>query len=77
MMDTLLNMSTKELSRLEVMQRLAEKQLSEKETGEILRLSTRQIKRLLKAYTYTQGKCRGSAPESIFTYTVPSAFIIK
>jgi transposase len=49
-MDTLLNMSTKELSRLEVMQRLAEQRLSQKEAGEILHLSTRQIKRLLKAY---------------------------
>jgi len=49
-MDTLLKMSTKELSRLEVMQRLSEQRLSQKEAGEILHLSTRQIKRLLKAY---------------------------
>lgn len=49
-MDKLLNMSTKELSRLEVMQRLAEKRMSQKEAGTILDLSTRQIKRLLRAY---------------------------
>jgi transposase len=49
-MDKLLNMSTKELSRLEVTQRLAEKRMSQKEAGEMLHLSRRQIKRLLKAY---------------------------
>jgi len=49
-MDFILNMSTKELSRLEVMQRLAERRMSQKEAGEILDLGRRQIKRLLKAY---------------------------
>jgi transposase len=49
-MDQLLNMSAKELSRLEVMQKLSEKRMSQKEAGTILHLSTRQIKRLLKAY---------------------------
>src|SRR6266545_1129563 len=49
-MDTLLKMSAKELSRLEVMQRLAEKGMSQKEAGVILDLSRRQIKRLLSAY---------------------------
>ena len=49
-METLLSMSTKELSRLEVVQRLSKKQMSQKEAGEILQLSTRQIKRLLKRY---------------------------
>ena len=49
-MDKLLEMSTKELSRLEVMQKLSEKRMSQKEAGAILDLSTRQIKRLLKAY---------------------------
>jgi transposase len=43
-------MSTKELSRLEVMKRLSEKRMSQKEAGKILQLSTRQVKRLLKAY---------------------------
>ena len=49
-MDQLLNMSAKELSRLEVMQKLSEKRMSQKEAGTILHLSTRQIKRLLKVY---------------------------
>jgi transposase len=49
-MDKLLEMSTKELSRLEVMQRLSRKQMSQKEAGTILDLSVRQIKRVLKAY---------------------------
>ena len=49
-MDQLLTMSAKELSRLEVMQKLSEKRMSQKEAGTILHLSTRQIKRLLKVY---------------------------
>jgi transposase len=49
-MDKLLNMSAKELSRLEVMQKLSEKRMSQKEAGRMLNLSTRQIKRLLRAY---------------------------
>jgi len=49
-MDQLLNMSAKELNRVEVMQKLSEKRMSQKEAGRILHLSTRQIKRLLKAY---------------------------
>jgi transposase len=49
-MDKLLEMSAKELSRLEVMQRLSRKQMSQKEAGQMLSLSVRQIKRLLKAY---------------------------
>ena len=49
-MDRLLEMSAKELNRLEVMQRLSRKQMSQKEAGQILALSTRQIKRLLRAF---------------------------
>jgi transposase len=49
-MDKLLEMSAKELSRLEVMQRLSGKQMSQQEAGKLLDLSTRQIKRLLKTY---------------------------
>lgn len=49
-MDRLLEMSAKELNRLEVMQRLCEKRMSQKEAGIILHLSVRQIKRLLRAY---------------------------
>ncbi len=49
-MDKLLPMSTKELSRVEVMQKLSEKRMSQKEAGAILDVSTRQIKRLLNTY---------------------------
>src|SRR5512139_3002384 len=49
-MDQLLQMSAKELTRLEVMQRLSKKRMSQKEAGRILGLSTRQVKRLLKRY---------------------------
>ena len=49
-METLLSMSAKELSRLEVMQRLSERRMTQKEAGEILHLGTRQIKRLLRRY---------------------------
>lgn len=49
-MDRLLEMSAKELNRLEVMQRLSEKRMSQKEAGRILGRSVRQIKRLLRAY---------------------------
>jgi len=45
-----ITMSTKEISRLEVMQKLGEKRMSQKEAGAILGVSERQIKRLLKAY---------------------------
>jgi transposase len=49
-MDKLLHMSAKELNRLEVMQRLSEKRMSQKEAGRILHLSMRQIKRLQRVY---------------------------
>jgi transposase len=49
-MDELLTMSAKELSRVEVVQKLSEKRMSQKEAGAILHVSTRQIKRLLKSY---------------------------
>jgi transposase len=49
-MDRLLEMSAKEVNRLEVMQRLSRKQMSQKEAGRHLDLSVRQIKRLLQAY---------------------------
>jgi len=43
-------MSTKELSRVEVMGRLQEKRLTQKEAGKILGISERQVKRLWKRY---------------------------
>lgn len=49
-MESLLNMSAKELSRLEVMQRLQGKRLRQKEAAAMLGLCVRQVKRLLRAY---------------------------
>jgi len=43
-------MSKQEITRLEVMQRLKDKRLTQKEAGEMLKLSTRQIKRLFRKY---------------------------
>jgi transposase len=48
--EKLLTMSTREMSRLEVMNRLCEKRLKQKEAAEILGVSIRQIKRLLSKY---------------------------
>ena len=49
-MDKLLTMSNQEITRLEVMQRLKEKRLAQKEAARMLELSVRQIKRLFRAY---------------------------
>jgi len=49
-MDRLLQMSAKEISRLEVMQRLSRKEMSQPEAARMLSLSVRQVKRLLRAY---------------------------
>jgi len=48
--DKLLTMSDKEVSRLEVMQRLKEKSLSQREAAKILGVSVRHVRRLFKAY---------------------------
>lgn len=49
-MDKLLTMSKRELTRLEVMQRLKDKRLTQKEAARMLGLSIRQVKRLWRAY---------------------------
>jgi transposase len=49
-MDELLTMSQRELTRLEVMQRIKEQRLTQKEAAQMLGISIRQIKRLWKAY---------------------------
>jgi hypothetical protein len=49
-------MSTKELSRLEVMQRLKDKRLIQKEAATLLGLSIRQIKRLWQKYQKEDAK---------------------
>ncbi len=46
----LLQMSQKEVNRLEVMQRLDGKRLKQKAAAELLRMSERQVKRLLRCY---------------------------
>ena len=45
-MDKLLTMSKRELSRLEVMQRIKDKRLTQKEATQLLGISTRQVNRL-------------------------------
>ena len=49
-MDNLLTMSDREITRLEVMQRLKDKRLRQDEASRILGISVRQIKRLFRAY---------------------------
>jgi transposase len=49
-MDQLLTMSKRELTRLEVMQRLITKSLRQAEAASILGISVRQVKRLFRAY---------------------------
>jgi hypothetical protein len=48
--DELHTMSNKEITRLEIMQRLKDKRISQKEAGQMLKISVRQIKRLYRAY---------------------------
>ena len=49
-MDKLQTMSDKELSRLEIMQRLKEKRLSQAEAAKLMGLGIRQVKRLWRKY---------------------------
>jgi transposase len=49
-MDKLLTMSNKEVTRLEVIQRIEEKRLKQKEAAEMLRVSERHVRRMLRAY---------------------------
>ena len=49
-MDKLLTMSNQEITRLEVMQRLKDKRLTQKEAARMLGISVRQVKRLWQAY---------------------------
>jgi transposase len=52
----LLSMSHRELSRLEVIQRVSRKALTQAQAADLLNLSLRQVKRLSKAYQ-AQGAC--------------------
>lgn len=49
-MDQLLTMSKRELTRLEIMQRLKDKRLKQRQASDMLGISIRQIKRLFRAY---------------------------
>ena len=49
-MDKLLQMSAKEITRLEAIQRIKDKRLTQKEAGRMLGISVRQVKRLYQAY---------------------------
>ena len=49
-MDKLLTMSKKELTRLEIMQRIEEKGMKQKEAAAILKVTERHMRRMLKAY---------------------------
>ena len=49
-MDKTITMSKKELSRLEIMQRLEDKRLRQKEAAQIMGIGIRQVKRLYRAY---------------------------
>jgi len=59
-MDELHTMSNKEITRLEVMQRLKDKRLTQKEAAQMLKLSIRQIKRLYRAY-------KGQGPKGLIS----------
>jgi transposase len=48
--DELLTMSKRELTRIEVMQRLKDKRMKQKGAAQLLGISTRQVKRLWQAY---------------------------
>jgi transposase len=52
----LLTMSKEELSRLEVMERLDERRMGQRIAGEVLGISVRHVKRLLRSY-----RCEGAA----------------
>jgi len=49
-MDELLTMSKREITRLEAMQRIKDKRLTQKEAARMLGISLRQVKRLYRAY---------------------------
>ena len=49
-MDELLTMSNRELTRLEAMQRLKDKRMTQKEAAQQLGISTRQVKRLWRSF---------------------------
>ena len=55
-MEKLLTMSNREITRMEVMQRIKDKRLTQKEAAQMLNISVRQIKRLFRAYKSSGAK---------------------
>jgi len=55
-MDKLLTMSNKEVTRLELMQRVEAKRLKQKKAAEMLRVSERHVRRMLSAYRQSGAK---------------------
>src|SRR5689334_22520781 len=49
-MDDIITMSKKELTRAQVMQRLVEKRIQQAQAAQMLGLSVRQVKRLLRSF---------------------------
>ena len=49
-METLLTMSTQELDRVSVMEKLVDRRLTQKQASQLLRVTDRQVRRLLRAY---------------------------
>ena len=49
-MGKLITMSQQEVSRLEIIQKLLERRLSQAQAADILHITTRQVQRLLRAY---------------------------
>jgi len=49
-MEEFYSMSNKEITRLEILQRLLQKKISQIQAGELLNISSRQIRRILKNY---------------------------
>ena len=56
-------MISKEIVQLEVMQKLDVKQMSQKEAVSILRIDTRQAKRLLRRYREHRARCWSNCPQ--------------
>jgi len=55
-MDKLLTMSKKEVTRLEILQRVEAKRLEQKKAAEVLRVSERHVRRMLSAYRQSGAK---------------------
>ena len=55
-MDKILTLSSKEISRLEALQRIKDKRITQKEAARMLNMSVRQVRRLNQAYKAYRAK---------------------